>query len=92
MDQEGMRRKDEEGLVWWAWRRGDWMAAESGGRVDWRWRMRDLWVMRVWSVGVEMKISGGGGAAAGGLTFSCLLAAMIGERRNRGGADMGLVK
>lgn len=56
VDQEGMRRKDELGRIWWAWRRGDWTAAESGGRVDWRWWMRGLWAMREWSAAVEMKI------------------------------------
>lgn len=45
---------------------GDWTTVESGGRVDSRWRMRDLWVTREWRVAVDMKT--GAAAVAGGLT------------------------
>lgn len=39
---------------------GDSMTVDNGGRVDSRWRMRDLWVTREWRVAVAMKT----GAAA----------------------------
>nr|GMD13061.1 hypothetical protein Iba_chr07aCG9330 [Ipomoea batatas]GMD14809.1 hypothetical protein Iba_chr07bCG10020 [Ipomoea batatas] len=35
-DQDDMRRREEEGVVSWEWRTGDWMLVE---RVEWRWRM-----------------------------------------------------
>lgn len=57
------------------------MTAESGGRVDSRWRMRDLWVTREWRVAVEMKT--GVAAVAGGLTRTRLVAAAISGRLSK---------
>lgn len=35
------------------------MVAACDGRVDWRWSIRDLWVMRELSAAVERKTGGG---------------------------------
>nr|GMC94487.1 hypothetical protein Iba_chr05bCG12150 [Ipomoea batatas] len=67
-DQDGMRRREEEGVVSWEWRTGDWMTVE---RVEWRWRMREACVRRRRRVAVEMKTAA---AAEGGLNLSPLIA------------------
>lgn len=42
------------------------MVAACDGRVDWRWRIRDLWVMMELSAAVERKTGGGRTPSRGG--------------------------
>lgn len=54
---------------------GEWIVGERVGRVDWRWWIRDLWVMSDCSVEVEMNIGGvtAAEAEAAGLSWSSLV-------------------